>query len=66
MKAVRQWLIYRRLVNELFDVPNTSLMELGASRNAIHVFAWHWAILEVERTFNGGDVTLASHPDYQM
>jgi hypothetical protein len=50
MKAVRRWLIYRRLVNELAVVPAGSLAELGAWRAAINDFAWQCALDEVQRT----------------
>jgi hypothetical protein len=49
MKAVRRWLIYRRLVNELSALPVGSLGELGAWRAAINDFSWQCALLEVEQ-----------------
>jgi hypothetical protein len=49
MKFMRRWLIYRRLVNELADVPAGSLDELGMSQKTIHDFAWQCARAEVER-----------------
>jgi len=49
MKLVRRWMIYRRLVNELSDVPAGSLDELGTSHKAVHDFAWRCAGIEVER-----------------
>jgi hypothetical protein len=49
MRLVRRWLIYRRLVNELVDVPAGSLEELGMSKKTIHDFAWQCARDEVER-----------------
>ena len=48
MKAVRQWLIYRRLLNELTAVPSGALAELGVCRTALCDFAWHCAAREVE------------------
>ncbi len=54
MKAVRRWLVYRRLVNELYDLPVGSLTELGVWRVAIYNFAWQCALLEVERNSHGG------------
>jgi uncharacterized protein YjiS (DUF1127 family) len=49
MKAVRRWFIYRRLVNELADMPNGALAELGTWRKAIYEFAWQCACRDVER-----------------
>lgn len=49
MKAVRRWFIYRRLVNELADMPNGALAELGTRRTAIYEFAWQCACRDVER-----------------
>jgi hypothetical protein len=49
MKLVRRWLIYRRLANELSEVPAGSLDELGTSRKTIHDFAWQCARIEAER-----------------
>jgi hypothetical protein len=49
MKLVRRWFVYRRLVNELSDVPPRSLEELGASQKTVDDFAWHCARIEIER-----------------
>jgi len=46
MKALRRWLIYRRLLNELTEAPQGTLAELGVARNAIGDFAWHCADAE--------------------
>jgi hypothetical protein len=64
MKAVRRWLIYRRLVNELSDLPVGSLAELGVWRAAINDFSWQCALLEVERNAHGREARLAAHQDY--
>jgi hypothetical protein len=50
MKAVRRWLIYRRLVKELTEAPRGSLSELGTCGTSILEFAWQCAHLEAERT----------------
>jgi hypothetical protein len=47
MKAVRRWLIYRRLLNELADAPDGLLAELGTPRKTLCAFAWHCAGREV-------------------
>jgi hypothetical protein len=47
MKAVRRWLIYRRLLNELADAPDGVLEELGTPRKTLRAFAWHCAGREV-------------------
>ena len=57
MKAVRRWLIYRRLMNELVNVPEGALAELSTPRKALRDFAWHWAGIEVNRV----NVPLAHH-----
>ena len=49
MKAVHRWIIYRRLVNELSDLPGESLTKLGTCRTAIREFAWSCAHFEVDR-----------------
>jgi hypothetical protein len=48
MNAVRRWLIYRRLLNELTAVPSSALAELGTCRTALCDFAWHCAGREIE------------------
>ena len=35
MKAVRRWLSYRRLLNELAEAPDSVLAELGMQRKAL-------------------------------
>lgn len=54
MKILRRWLIYRRLVNELADVPDASLIELGTGRAAINEFAWRCAQVEAENSVSAG------------
>jgi hypothetical protein len=62
MKVLRRWLIYRRLVNELTDLPARSLDELGTLRTAIRDFAWHAASLEVEPGSRHPDARHTAHP----
>ncbi len=47
MKAVRRWLAYRRLLNELAEAPDGVLAELGMARKALTDFAWDCAGLEI-------------------
>jgi hypothetical protein len=47
MKAVRRWLIYRRLLNERAEAPDGVLTELGMQRKALADFAWDCAGLEI-------------------
>ena len=49
MKALRRWLIYRRLLNELIEAPENTIAELNAPRGALRDFAWHWADVEADR-----------------
>lgn len=62
MKVLRRWLIYRRLVNELTDLPAGSLDELGILRTAIQEFAWYAASLEVESGNRHPDARHTAHP----
>ncbi len=61
MKAVRRWLIYRRLLNELTAVPGGVLAELGVCRTALCDFAWHCAAREIE-TRTIAFAPLGAHP----
>jgi hypothetical protein len=48
MQLFRRWLIYKRLLKELVEMPEGLLAKLGTSRWALRDFAWHCAGVEAE------------------
>lgn len=55
MQALRRWLRYRDMVEELTDAPTSAIAELGIARTAIRDYAWYNAAISVERSATADD-----------